>query len=504
MIRWRDEIRLCAQKVGLRKRRAAFAVVSVALGIVVVVTARSLMSGVRNVALKTLWSEEIDPDVIRVFAGNNPYEMGWSDPERERKAQKRFQFLTEALFEKVRAWPEIEAADRPVEVPTLSIDAFARQPRPVTALQGLPEPLLSRYVADPSILRQCSNAIPLVVGERHVRLRYDEKKKKTEIVPPDRAKSWIGRDVTILLGDNYAQVSQFRYHHDKREFVRITDDELAAQRENVRRAGEANYDPVLFQMTLPLKGRIVGLCPGNRAFIPTDPARLCEKWIQQRNQLAGRHPPPDTEPPAYESGGRRTPRTGEYTEGLVLVRRGADVERVACRIEALGYSVTTRARTFENQARAFDSGIRIVKRIVYALGAVILGIAGALIWSTASKTVSDSRTDIGLFRALGATKRDVRRLFLGESMLLGALGTMAGIFLGWTLAIGVSHWVVSLARREVVDPEDALLVPHSIFSFDLPFCLALLAGAALMSLLAGWIPATRAANVDPVQALKRE
>jgi len=45
--------------------------------------------------------------------------------------------------------------------------------------------------------------------------------------------------------------------------------------------------------------------------------------------------------------------------------------------------------------------------------------------------VSDSRVDIGLFRALGATKREIRRLFLGEAMLQGVLGTVVGMLLGW-------------------------------------------------------------------------
>ena len=48
MIRRRDYLRLTAQKLGLRKKRAAFAIISVALGVIVVVTANSLLEGVRD------------------------------------------------------------------------------------------------------------------------------------------------------------------------------------------------------------------------------------------------------------------------------------------------------------------------------------------------------------------------------------------------------------------------------------------------------------------------
>jgi ABC-type lipoprotein release transport system permease subunit len=66
---------------------------------------------------------------------------------------------------------------------------------------------------------------------------------------------------------------------------------------------------------------------------------------------------------------------------------------------------------------------------------------------------------LGVLRpALDATKREVRHLFLGEAVLQGVLGTVFGMVLGW----------------------------------------------ALVSLLAGLVPANRAANVDPVKALKRE
>jgi ABC-type lipoprotein release transport system permease subunit len=64
--------------------------------------------------------------------------------------------------------------------------------------------------------------------------------------------------------------------------------------------------------------------------------------------------------------------------------------------------------------------------------------------------------------------------------------------------------VLRLVRRETTDPEELLMIPDTVFQVDVKFCLMLLAGAAFVSILAGLIPANRAANVDPVKALKRE
>jgi ABC-type lipoprotein release transport system permease subunit len=503
MIRRRDYLRLTTQKLALRKRRAAFAIISVALGVVVVVTVNSLLVGVRDVAVKTIWTEEIDPDVIRVYAGENPYQFFVTPDEQKQKAKKRMQFLTESVFDEIRGLSGVEAADRPVLVQPVSMSALDKRPRGVVELQGVPEALLLRYVTDRALVTGGTNAIPLVMGEREVKLRFDEKRGKLQ-ENSNGEKEWLGRDVTIVLGDNYARIARFSYDYAKREYKPLADDDVAAQHDAIERAYRGMYDMTIFNTTLNLKGRVVGFCPGNKALIPFDEAEMCEKWIDQRNRLAARNPPRVADEVVYGEQGRREPKPGEYSEGIVLVKHGVDIEAIAKRIEDMGFTVATRARTFENQAEAFDSTVRVVKQVAYALGAVILGLACALVWSTTSKTVSDSRVDIGLFRALGATKRDIRRLFLGEAMLQGVLGTIVGMVLGWVLAISISHWVIGYARRSVFDPEEALLIPDSIFSANLKFCLMLIIGAAVVSLLAGLLPANRAANVDPVKALKRE
>ncbi len=503
MIRQGDQIRLSLQKLRLRKRRAAFAVVSVALGVIVVVTVNSLMDGVRNVAITTLWTEEIDKNVIRVSTKGSEYDYESRSAGRS-KTKERYQFLTEAVFDAMRGWPGVAAADRAVPVHPVTVDAWANRPQPVTSLRGVPAALLQQYVRTPGSLAAVTNMIPLVAGERLVRLRFDNKTHKLVTDPAGTTNSWIGREVTIVVGDNYTDLSAYEFNSDKRSFEPRDPGDITAQRDEIERNLRAQYDLTIYNTTLTLRGRIVGLRPGSDVILPTDVAVMCEQWLDQRRGLARWSDAPVVDSSRYESGGRRRPRPGEYRDALVVVDDGADIEAIAKRIEEMGFYATTRARAFENRVKEFDSAMRVVKGIAYAIGGVLLVIAGGLLWSTTSRVVSDSRADIGLFRALGATKSDIRRLFLGESVLLGVLGTIFGTLTGWALAAGISHWIINLTRAETYDPEAALLIPESVFAVDVKFSFALLVGAAIISLLAGLWPANRAANVDPVKALKRE
>jgi putative ABC transport system permease protein len=206
----------------------------------------------------------------------------------------------------------------------------------------------------------------------------------------------------------------------------------------------------------------------------------------------------------YGARGRLTPRRGEFREGMIVVKDGVNMDAVAEKVRELGFEATTRGTAFESMVKELDGAVRVVKKVAFGFGALILGLACGLLWSTTSRIVSDSRADIGLFRALGATKGDIRRLFLSEAVLLGLLGTLFGMLIGWALAFYISRWAIHAARSAMSDPEQMLIVPDSVFSIDLPFCLILLAGAAFVSILAGLLPANRAANVDPVLALKRE
>jgi ABC-type antimicrobial peptide transport system permease subunit len=116
-----------------------------------------------------------------------------------------------------------------------------------------------------------------------------------------------------------------------------------------------------------------------------------------------------------------------------------------------------------------------------ALLLTVIGIYGVIAYSIGRRT-----SEIGIRMALGATSWSVRWLVLRETLVLAAIGAMAGV----PLALAVVRVLKSTLFG--VEPQDPATLAYSL--------LVLIAAAAL----GGWLPAWRAARLEPSVALRRD
>jgi putative ABC transport system permease protein len=111
--------------------------------------------------------------------------------------------------------------------------------------------------------------------------------------------------------------------------------------------------------------------------------------------------------------------------------------------------------------------------------------------------ILERRREIGIMKALGASDADVRDLFFAEAGAMGLVGGAVGVALGWSIGRIINFGTnIYLARQH--------FPPAQIWSVPLWLFLSAIAFSVLVSLLSGLYPATRAARLDPVQALRYE
>ncbi len=142
------------------------------------------------------------------------------------------------------------------------------------------------------------------------------------------------------------------------------------------------------------------------------------------------------------------------------------------------------------QQKALDvlgSVLEVITFSVGALGGISLVVGGVGILTIMTMAVTERTGEIGLLRALGARQRQVLALFLAEAALLAATGGLAGLGMGFGIAQALHVIVPAMPVR--TPPLFAVLAECT---------------AVAIGLLAGVMPARRAAQLDPVEALRSE
>ena len=152
---------------------------------------------------------------------------------------------------------------------------------------------------------------------------------------------------------------------------------------------------------------------------------------------------------------------------------------------------SSRGEEFEATSRIYELGSNITSVFALFIGMFI-------IYNTFAIAVTQRRSEIGILRALGATRGQIRTLFLTESAITGVAGTLAGVAFGILMARAMAGYIGGLL-------EEVYGVAQSAASIEAaPWIIAsAVAMGVVTSLIAALIPARAAAMVDPVKALQK-
>jgi len=177
--------------------------------------------------------------------------------------------------------------------------------------------------------------------------------------------------------------------------------------------------------------------------------------------------------------------------------RAADVSR------ANELSVQLRKEGF--QVQSLELFVTVANRIVTVItimftmiGSIALLVATIGIANTMVMAIYERTREIGILKAMGASRGEVRQMFMMAAGFIGMIGGVLGLLIGWILGLGLNQAIEIFSRLR----EQPI---HGKFFLVTPVLAAgVIAFATFIGLLAGLLPAQRAAKLDPLQALRHE
>jgi putative ABC transport system permease protein len=183
---------------------------------------------------------------------------------------------------------------------------------------------------------------------------------------------------------------------------------------------------------------------------------------------------------------------------IIEVAKTEDVPRVKEQVQAWinteygaqnnDFKVFSRDFWIDQTAKGFLL-FRVIMGMIIGISVVVGGVG---VMNVLLISVNERTAEIGLRKAVGAKKGDIRRLFLAESITVSAFGSMVGLLFG----AGFAMLAIPVIRFFADVPFSAVLTWNTFFII----CVV----AVFVGIIFGTYPAVKAARLDPVEALRRE
>lgn len=151
----------------------------------------------------------------------------------------------------------------------------------------------------------------------------------------------------------------------------------------------------------------------------------------------------------------------------------------------------------DTHAQLFEA-MKLEKIVTFIIEGLIILVAAFNIASTLIMMVMDKTKDIGILKAMGASKKGIRKIFTIEGFIIGILGAFIGTVLGLFLCWSLETWFPIYLESEVYQINR---LPAKV---NLPFVVGVDIGAILICWLAALYPAYKASILDPVEAIRYE
>ncbi|MFD7894391.1 ABC transporter permease [Streptomyces sp. NPDC059743] len=185
---------------------------------------------------------------------------------------------------------------------------------------------------------------------------------------------------------------------------------------------------------------------------------------------------------------------GYFMDVTVTAAPGASDSAILTDVKGLigkNAEAQTGKQLADEQAANIESSVSTLNQMLLAFAAIALFVGVFLISNTFTMLVAQRTRELALMRAVGASRRQVKRSVLAEAAVVGAIASAVGFLVGLGLATGLRSAMGSFGAKMPAGP--LVISPTAVGA-------AFVVGV-LITLIAAWLPARRAAKIPPVAAM---
>lgn len=175
----------------------------------------------------------------------------------------------------------------------------------------------------------------------------------------------------------------------------------------------------------------------------------------------------------------------------VKVNQDSNMEMVRQKIIAKGFLVSSLSDTIDQAKKIF----KIVQIVLALFGLIALSVSAIGMFNTMTVSLLERINEIGIMRAIGVTTRDIRKMFLLESILMGFLGGVGGVAIGYLASFLSNFGLNFIANRFGGQSLDLFYQPPWFVLFIIVF-------STIVGFITGIYPSIKASRINPLNALR--